>query len=234
MQFLLVLFIIKQGKRGDLINKVNRFTLGEEVANAITHGIGLLLSIGGLVWLIIASALSGSAWHIVSFTIFGVTMVLLYTSSTLLHSLPDGKAKNVFEILDHSAIYFFIAGSYTPFLLVAIRGTLGWTLFGIVWGIAIAGTIFKVFFVKRFVIVSTGIYILMGWLIVLIFPALIDILPRNGIILLAIGGLLYTLGAVFYVWRFFKYHHMVWHLFVLAGTILHFFSVILYLLPINI
>lgn len=234
MQFLLVLFIIKQGKRGDLINKVNRFTLGEEVANAITHGIGLLLSIGGLVWLIIASALSGSAWHIVSFTIFGVTMVLLYTSSTLLHSLPDGKAKNVFEILDHSAIYFFIAGSYTPFLLVAIRGTLGWTLFGIVWGIAMAGTIFKVFFVKRFVIVSTGIYILMGWLIVLIFPALIDILPRNGIILLAIGGLLYTLGAVFYVWRFFKYHHMVWHLFVLAGTILHFFSVILYLLPINI
>ena len=161
-------------------------------------------------------------------------MVLLYTSSTLLHSLPAGKAKNIFEILDHSSIYFFIAGTYTPFLLVAIRGTIGWTLFGIVWGIAIAGTIFKVFFVKRFVIVSTMIYVLMGWLIVIIFPDLMALLPRDGIILLAIGGLLYTFGAIFYVWRFFKYHHMVWHLFVLAGTILHFFVVIIYLLPINI
>ncbi|GAA4058584.1 PAQR family membrane homeostasis protein TrhA [Amphibacillus indicireducens] len=216
------------------MNKVSQFSLGEEIANAITHGVGMVLSIVGLVFLIIFSALYGSAWHVVSFTIFGVTMVFLYTSSTLLHSLPRGRAKDVFEILDHSSIYFFIAGTYTPFLLVAVRGTLGWTLFGIVWGVAIAGTIFKVFFVKRFVLVSTVLYVAMGWLIVFTWPTLTEQLARNGIILLIIGGLFYTLGAIFYVWRFFKYHHMVWHLFVLTGTILHYFTVLIYLLPIEV
>lgn len=216
------------------MNKVNQFTLGEEIANAITHGIGALLSVAGLVLLIIFSTLYGSVWHIVSFTIFGVTMVFLYTSSTLLHSLPVGKAKNVFEILDHSSIYFFIAGTYTPFLLIVIRGTLGWTLFWIVWAIAIGGTIFKVFFVKRFVLVSTILYVLMGWLIVLAWPTLVFQLSRAGIVMLALGGLLYTFGAIFYVWRFFKFHHMVWHILVLAGTILHYFVIILYVLPIEV
>jgi len=216
------------------MNKVSQFSLGEEIANAVTHGIGMVLSIAGLVLLIVFSALSGSAWHVVSFTIFGVTMVFLYTSSTLLHSLPKGRAKNVFEILDHSSIYFFIAGTYTPFLLVAIRGTLGWTLFGIVWGIAIGGTIFKVFFVKRFVLVSTILYIVMGWLIVFTWPILTEQIARGGMLLLIIGGLFYTLGAIFYVWRFFKYHHMVWHLFVLTGTILHYFTVLIYVLPIKV
>lgn len=216
------------------MNKVSQFSLGEEIANAVTHGIGMILSIVGLVLLIVFSALSGSAWHVVSFTIFGVTMVFLYTSSTLLHSLPKGRAKNVFEILDHSSIYFFIAGTYTPFLLVAVRGTLGWTLFGIVWGIAIGGTIFKVFFVKRFVLVSTILYIVMGWLIVFTWPILTEQIARGGMLLLIIGGLFYTLGAIFYVWRFFKYHHMVWHLFVLTGTILHYFTVLIYVLPIKV
>ena len=216
------------------MNKVSQFSLGEEIANAVTHGIGMVLSIAGLVLLIVFSALSGSAWHVVSFTIFGVTMVFLYTSSTLLHSLPKGRAKNVFEILDHSSIYFFIAGTYTPFLLVAVRGTLGWTLFGIVWGIAIGGTIFKVFFVKRFVLVSTILYVVMGWLIVFTWPILTEQIARGGMLLLIIGGLFYTLGAIFYVWRFFKYHHMVWHLFVLTGTILHYFTVLIYVLPIKV
>lgn len=216
------------------MNKVSQFSLGEEIANAVTHGIGMVLSIAGLVLLIVFSALSGSAWHVVSFTIFGVTMVFLYTSSTLLHSLPKGRAKNVFEILDHSSIYFFIAGTYTPFLLVAIRGTLGWTLFGIVWGIAIGGTIFKVFFVKRFVLVSTILYIVMGWLIVFAWPTLTEQLAQGGMILLISGGLFYTLGAIFYVWRLFKYHHMVWHIFVLTGTVLHYFAVLLYVLPIQV
>lgn len=216
------------------MNKVSQFSLGEEIANAVTHGIGMILSIVGLVLLIVFSALSGSAWHVVSFTIFGVTMVFLYTSSTLLHSLPKGRAKNVFEILDHSSIYFFIAGTYTPFLLVAVRGTLGWTLFGIVWGIAIGGTIFKVFFVKRFVLVSTILYVVMGWLIVFTWPILTEQIARGGMLLLIIGGLFYTLGAIFYVWRFFKYHHMVWHLFVLTGTILHYFTVLIYVLPIKV
>lgn len=216
------------------MNKVNQFTLGEEVANAITHGVGMVFSIVGLVFLIIFSALYGSAWHIVSFTIFGATMVFLYTSSTLLHSLPKGRAKDVFEILDHSSIYFFIAGTYTPFLLVAVRGTLGWSLFGIVWAVAIGGTIFKVFFVKRFVLVSTILYVAMGWMIVLAWPMLTEQLARGGILLLIIGGLFYTLGAIFYVWRLFKFHHMVWHIFVLTATILHYFTILIYVLPIDV
>lgn len=211
----------------------HKFSKGEEIANAITHGIGVVLSIAALVILIVFSSLEGNAWHIVSFTLFGITMVLLYTSSTLLHSLPEGKAKDIFEILDHSSIYFFIAGSYTPFLFVVVQGKLGWTLFGIVWGLAIGGTIFKVYFVKRFLVISTVLYVVMGWLIVFTWRPLMEKLAPNGIILLVIGGLLYTLGATFYVWRGFKFHHALWHLFVLAGSVMIFFCVLWYVLPIN-
>lgn len=215
------------------MGETHKFSFGEEIANSVTHGIGAILSIVGLVFLIIFASLEGTALDVVSFTIFGVTMVFLYTSSTLLHSLPEGKAKNVFEILDHSSIYFFIAGCYTPFLLIAVQGSLGWTFFGIIWTLAIGGTIFKVFFVKRFVFFSTLLYVLMGWLIVFTWEALTAAVDPVGLWLLVIGGLLYTFGAIFYVWRGFKYHHMVWHLFVLAGTIAHFFLIILYILPIQ-
>lgn len=206
------------------------FSKGEEIANSITHGIGALLSIAALVLLIVFSSLYGNAWHVVSFTLFGVTMVLLYTSSTLVHSFPAGKAKNVFEVMDHSSIYFFIAGTYTPFLFIAVKGWLGWTLFGIVWGLAIGGTVFKAFFVKKFLFASTILYVLMGWLIVFAWNPLVENVPSQGVVLLVIGGVLYTVGAVFYVWRGFKFHHAIWHLFVLGGTITHFFSVLLYLL----
>lgn len=202
------------------------FSKGEEIANAIIHGIGALLSIAALVILIVFSSLHGTAWHVVSFTLFGVTMVLLYTSSTLVHSFPPGKAKDVFEILDHSSIYFFIAGTYTPFLFVAVKGTLGWTLFGIVWGVAIIGTVFKSFFVKRFLHMSTVLYIFLGWLIVFAWGTLVENVSPQGIIYLVIGGVLYTVGAIFYVWRGFNYHHAIWHLFVIAGSIMHFFSVL--------
>jgi hemolysin III len=207
------------------------FTKGEEIANSITHGIGGLLSIAALVLLIVFSSLYGTAWHVVSFTLFGTTMVLLYTSSTLVHSFPKGKAKDVFEILDHSSIYFFIAGTYTPFLFIAVKGWLGWTLFGIVWGLAIAGTIFKSFFVKKYLHTSTILYVLLGWMIVFAWNPLVENLPKNGLTLLIIGGVLYTLGAIFYVWRGFKYHHMIWHIFVVAGSAAHFFAVFFYLLP---
>jgi hemolysin III len=207
------------------------FSKGEEIANSITHGIGGLLSMAGLVILIVFSSLYGSAWHIVSFTLFGITMVLLYTASTLVHSFPAGKAKDVFEILDHSAIYFFIAGSYTPFLFIAVKGWVGWTLFGIVWGLAIIGTVFKAFFVKKYVFFSTLMYVIMGWLIVFAWNQITENVAYDGVVLLVIGGVLYTIGAIFYVWRGFKYHHAIWHLFVLAGTILHFFSILFYLLP---
>ncbi|GGM39962.1 hemolysin III family protein [Paraliobacillus quinghaiensis] len=213
--------------------ETHKFSKGEEIANSVTHGIGVILSIAALVLLIVFASLEGNAWHIISFTLFGVTMVLLYTSSTLLHSLPDGKAKDVFEILDHSSIYFFIAGSYTPFLFVVVQGVQGWTLFGIVWGLAIGGTIFKIFFVKKFLFISTMLYVVMGWMIVFTWGPLTEKLDPNGIVLLVIGGLLYTLGAIFYVWRGFKFHHALWHLFVLAGTIVHFFCVLLYVLPVN-
>lgn len=205
----------------------------EEIANAITHGIGALLSVAALVLLVVYAALNGTAWHVVSFSIYGATMLLLYINSTLVHSLREGKAKDFFEFMDHSSIYLFIAGTYTPFMLVAIRGPLGWTLFGIAWGIAVFGVFFKAFFVKRFLFMSTIFYIAMGWMIVIAWGPLTEAVAGRGILLLVLGGVTYTLGTVFYVWRGFPYHHAIWHLFVLAGTILHFFVVLLYITPIH-
>ncbi|MBA2174353.1 hemolysin III family protein [Halobacillus locisalis] len=206
------------------------FSKREEIANAITHGIGAILSIAMLVLLIVFASLEGNAWHIVSVSIYGATMLLLYVSSTLVHSFPPGKAKDLFEIFDHSSIYLFIAGTYTPIMLVPLRGTLGWTLFGIVWGMAILGILFKVFFVKRFVVLSTVFYVLMGWLIILAWGPLTAEVPAAGITYLVVGGVMYSIGAIFYVWRSFTYHHMVWHLFVLGGSILHFFTIFFYIL----
>nr|WP_157130815.1 hemolysin III family protein [Halobacillus mangrovi] len=206
------------------------FSKREEIANAITHGIGAILSVAMLVLLIVFASIEGNAWHLVSVTIYGITMLLLYVSSTLVHSFPPGKAKDLFEIFDHSAIYLFIAGTYTPILLVPLRSTLGWTLFGIVWGMAILGIIFKVFFVKKFVILSTVFYVLMGWQIILAWGPLTAEVPAAGITYLVVGGVMYSIGAIFYVWRSFTYHHMVWHLFVLGGSILHFFSIFFYII----
>lgn len=204
----------------------------EEIANAITHGIGALLSLAGLVLLIVFASIKGTAWHVVSFTVYGVSMLLLYSCSTLVHSFKEGKVKDLFEIFDHSSIYIYIAGTYTPFMLIAARGPLGWTLFGIVWGIAIVGVVFKAFFVKRFLFMSTIFYLIMGWLIVFAWGPLTAAVPAPGITLLVVGGILYSLGTIFYVWRGFPYHHAIWHLFVLAASIVHFFAILLYLLPV--
>lgn len=203
----------------------------EEVANAVTHGIGALLSVAALVLLIVFASLNGTAWHVVSFTVYGVTMLLLYTCSTLVHSFPEGKVKDLFEIFDHSSIYLFIAGTYTPLLFNVIKGALGWTLFGIVWGIALSGIAFKAFYTKRFLFTSTVFYIAMGWMIVFAWPRLMENFAGGGLVLLVVGGVLYTLGTIFYVWRSFPYHHAVWHLFVLAGSVVHFFAILLYVLP---
>ncbi|CAM4456544.1 MULTISPECIES: PAQR family membrane homeostasis protein TrhA [Paenibacillus] len=205
----------------------------EEVANAITHGIGTVLSVAALVLLVVFASLKGTAWHVVSFSIYGTTMLLLYLNSTLVHSLREGKAKDLFEFFDHSSIYLFIAGTYTPFLLVAIRGPLGWSLFGIVWGVALFGVAFKAFFVKKFLFMSTIFYIAMGWLIVIAWNPLSAAVAGGGMALLMTGGILYTLGTIFYVWRGFPFHHAVWHVFVLAGSVTHFFAVLIYLLPIR-
>lgn len=205
-----------------------QYSIKEEIANAITHGIGALLSIPALVMLIIFAVKYGDVWHVVSFTIFGVSMLLLYLFSTLVHSIQHPKAKDVFEILDHSAIYFLIAGTYTPFLLVTLRGSLGWTLFGIIWGLAILGVILKIFFVKRFIILSTLFYILMGWMIIIAIKPLYQSLTTEGFTLLLTGGILYTVGSIFYVWRKIPYHHAIWHGFVLAGSAAMFFCILFY------
>ncbi|MCD5322496.1 MULTISPECIES: PAQR family membrane homeostasis protein TrhA [Pontibacillus] len=210
--------------------ETHTYTKREEIVNAVTHGIGVLLSIAALVLLVVNASMNGNAWQIVSVSIYGATMIFLYFSSTMVHGMPDGKWKDLFEIFDHAAIYLFIAGTYTPLLLVVLRGPLGWTLFGIVWGIAIFGVVFKVFFVKKFVVLSTVFYVLMGWIIVLAWNPLATKLAFGGLVLLVVGGVLYSVGTIFYVWRSFTFHHAVWHLFVLAGSAMHFFTIFYYVL----
>lgn len=207
------------------------YSFGEELAHAITHGIGAILSIAGLTLLVAFSALRGDAWHVVSSAIFGTTLVLLYSASTLYHSFPQPKVKRIFRIMDHSAIYLLIAGTYTPFLLVSLRGAWGWTLFGVVWGAAIAGVWFKVFHTGRFPKLSTTLYIVMGWVALVAVKPMMENIPLGGLILILAGGLTYTVGVVFYVMHRMIYHHAVWHLFVLGGSILHFFAVLLYVIP---
>jgi hemolysin III len=212
-------------------NETYKQSLGEEIANAITHGIGALLSIAGLVILIVFASIKGDAWHIVSFSIFGTCLVLLYTASTLYHSLPGKRVKKVFRIMDHAAIYLLIAGTYTPFTLTLLRGGWGWSLFGIVWGLGLAGILFKVFFVNRFNVLSTIVYLLMGWMILIAGKPLIEHVPVNGLYFLLAGGAAYSLGTIFYLWEKLPFHHAIWHLFVLGGSICHFFAVLLYILP---
>ncbi|WP_432358839.1 PAQR family membrane homeostasis protein TrhA [Sporosarcina sp. UB5] len=199
----------------------------EELWNAITHGIGFLLSIPALVLLIIAGTDRGSVAAVVSFTIFGVSMVLLFLMSTLLHSMPV-KLKKLFSVFDHSAIYILIAGTYTPFLLVTIEGALGWSLFGVIWGLAIVGILFKVFFIHKYEAVSIAFYIIMGWLIISAIKPLYVNLPIEGFTLLIVGGILYTFGSIFYAWRKIPFNHAIWHVFVIAGSASMFFSVLLY------
>ncbi|HJF31370.1 MAG TPA: hemolysin III family protein [Sporosarcina psychrophila] len=199
----------------------------EELWNAITHGIALLLSIPALVFLVLDAVRDGTVLHVVSYTIFGFSMLLLFLMSTLLHSMPI-KFKHLFSILDHSAIYILIAGTYTPLLLITVKGVLGWTLFGIVWGLAIAGILFKVFFIHRFEFVSLIFYILMGWLIIIAIKPLYTHLTFTGFALLVTGGLLYTFGSIFYAWRRIPYNHAIWHLFVIAGSASMYFCVLLY------
>lgn len=201
-------------------------TLGEEIFNSVTHGIGALLSIAAIVILTVFAVKKGSAWHVVSFSIFGSTLFLLYLSSTLYHSFTKEKIKNLFARFDHSAIFLLIAGTYTPFVLTTIRGPLGWTLFGIIWGLAIAGIIIRSIYLTRFRKLMVGIYVAMGWMFLIAIVPMIQNLPSSSIVFLFVGGGCYSLGVIFYAWRNLKYGHGIWHLFVLAGSITHFFSVL--------
>lgn len=204
----------------------NFYTKGEEISNAITHGIGALLSIAALVLLIVISCKHGGTWYIVSFTIFGASLVILYLGSTLYHSITNKTAKKVFRRIDHSSIYILIAGTYTPFTLTILRGPLGWTIFGIIWGMTIIGIVIKCMWVGKYDKISTFIYIIMGWMIIISIKDLWYLLPHISFILLVAGGIVYTLGAVLYSFDKIPYNHPIWHIFVMGGSILHFFSVI--------
>ena len=203
-----------------------KLTAEEEIFNSITHGIGTILSIAALVILVVHAVGKGDIWHIVSYTIFGSTLVLLYLSSTLYHSFTREKIKNLFARFDHAAIFLLIAGTYTPFLLTVLRGTLGWTLFGIIWGTAITGVIIRSIYLNRFHNLMVALYLVMGWMIVFAGRSIVKGLPSPSLLFLFLGGIFYSVGVIFYMWRNLKYAHGIWHLFVLAGSIMHFYAVI--------
>jgi len=200
-------------------------SLGEEIANAITHGIGAALSIAGLVLLVIAAAIHGDAWYVLGFSLFGSSAIILYLSSTLYHALSHPKAKAVFKVLDHSTIYILIAGSYSAFLLPVLRGHGGMILFWVLWGFTLAGILYQTFLVEKYRILSTLLYIAMGWSIVSVWPQLFQIVPLVTILFLIAGGLSYTIGTIFYALdKRFMWLHSIWHLFVIGGTVCHFFA----------
>ena len=207
------------------------YTRGEEIANWITHGVGLGASVAGLTLLIVFASLRGDAWHVVSFTVFGLALLTLYTASTLYHAYRDARLKAILRRFDHAAIFLLIAGTYTPFLLTNLRGPWGWTLFGVIWAICGAGAAFKLVFGDRFRLTSTLAYLAAGWLIVIAVGPMIAAVPPAGLWLLLAGGLSYTVGVVFYRWHRLRYHHAVWHGFVLGGSTCHFLAVLLFLLP---
>ena len=207
------------------------YSVGEEIANSITHGIGALLSIGGLAVLVGFASLRGDAWHITSCSIFGSTLILLYVASTLYHSIPLPNIKGVLRTIDHSAIYLLIAGTYTPFMLVNLRGPWGWSLFGIIWGIALAGILLKTTTFGRRPRVSLSLYLAMSWIVIIALKPMLAVLDKGGLELLLFGGLAYTGGVVFYAWKKLPYSHAIWHLFVMAGSCLHFFAILFYVIP---
>lgn len=210
----------------------HRYTLAEEIANAVTHGLGAVLSSAGLTALVIYAAFGADPWRIVSVTIFGVTLILLYAASTLYHALPHPPAKRVFRIADHCAIYLLIAGTYTPFLLVSMRGPWGWSLFGVVWGIAVAGCVFKIFFTGRWDKLSTALYVAMGWAIIVALKPSLEMIPGGAMLLMLIGGLCYTGGVIFYAWHRLPFNHAIWHLCVLGGSATHYCAIFFFILPI--
>ncbi len=210
--------------------QASRYRPGEEIANSITHGLGLVLAAAGLAILVTFAALRGSAWHVVGCSVYGSTLVLLYAASTLYHAIPGVRAKRVLRVLDHSAIFLLIAGTYTPFTLVNLRGPWGWWLFGIVWGLAVLGIVLQTGRLRHPVL-AVGLYAIMGWTVVIAIRPLLHAIAPGGLLLLVAGGLAYTVGIAFYAWKRLPYAHSVWHGFVLLGSALHFFAILLFVIP---
>ena len=211
-------------------NGVNDFSITEEIWHAITHGVGLALSIAGLAILVAYATLQGSALAIISSAIYGTTLIIMYGSSTLYHAITDTEIKKIFQQFDHASIYFLIAGTYTPITLLTLGGAWGWSIFSVVWGAAIIGIFLKFAYPGRFEKLSLLLYLLMGWMIVIATEPLLSSMESGGLWLLLAGGLCYTVGIIFYIWDRLTFNHAIWHLFVLAGSILHYFMVLIYIL----
>jgi len=209
----------------------SNYTAREQLANTLTHGVGAVAGLAGLVLLLVASVRHGDTWHVVSSAIFGVTLVVLYAASTVYHGFGDERLGPLLQKFDHAAIFLLIAGTYTPFTLVTLRGPWGWSLFGVVWGLALVGVILKFWFAGRFRLFSTLIYLAMGWLVMIAIKPLVAALPAGGLKLLVAGGLCYTGGAAFYLWKRLPYHHAIWHLFVLGGSACHWAAVYCFVVP---
>lgn len=207
------------------------YTVAEEIANAVTHGVGVALALVGLTLLVVFSAMRGDAWTITGCAIFGATLVLLYTASTLYHSIPHPAAKGILRIFDHSAIYLLIAGTYTPITLVTLRGPFGWSLLVTVWSLAVLGVVLGFVVKRRKGLVTSILSVIMGWLAIAGIKPLLHAMEMGGLVLILLGGIAYTGGIAFYGWRRLPYNHAVWHLFVLGGSIFHFFAVLLYVIP---
>lgn len=204
----------------------------EEIANAITHGIGALASAAAGAVLVTLATLHGTRMQMISAVVFCASLLLLYTSSTLYHAIPSAAAKRRLKVCDHCAIYMLIAGTYTPFALIGLRGAVGWWLFGVAWGLAVIGVVFKLFFTGRFKLFSTFVYIGMGWMAVFAIRPMIEKIPVSSLVWLLVGGVAYTAGTAFYHNERLRYSHAVWHLFVLAGSICHFVAVISQVVPV--
>lgn len=214
------------------MSKPHAYSHGEEVAHAITHGVGAVASIVGLVFMLLWASAYGDIWHIVSVAIYGASLILLYLASTLYHALTWPAAKNFFQHLDHAAIYVLIAGTYTPFLLISLRGPWGYSLLAVVWSIAIAGVALELLFrEQRKKWLSLTLYLGMGWMALVAIKPMLENVSSTGLLLLLAGGLAYSLGVIFYTRKSMKYHHAIWHVFVLAGSVFHFFSIFLHVLP---
>lgn len=207
------------------------YSLGEELVNIITHGVGALLSVAALVLMVVWSSFYGNAWHIVGSAIFGVSLIILYTASTLYHAVQQPQVRARLRVLDHAAIYVLIAGTYTPFTLVTLNGTVGWTIFGITWGLAVIGVVLKLFFTGKFDKLSTAMYVGMGWVVVGAAKPLMENLEFGGLMWLLWGGIAYTVGAIFYSIKAIPFGHAIFHSFVLVGSFCHFAAVFWYVIP---
>ncbi len=205
-----------------------KYTLGEELFNSISHGVGVLLSIAALVLLIVFGAKSGIGYNLAAGIVYGISLLVLYTMSMVYHIVQGKKGKAVMRIFDHCSIFVLIAGTYTPYLLVTLDKTLGWVMFGIIWAMAVIGIILNSIDLEKFRIFSLVCYVVMGWAIIFTIKPIISAIPFMGVFLLVLGGIIYTVGVIFYVLKKYKYMHSVWHLFVLGGSICHYLSILLY------